>query len=70
MTNFCTKNDYVLCEDRFAKQDMVAFKWPLIFSRRLPRLWPTAQIAISRPHVCSLRWASVALKEHKGDQFD
>lgn len=36
MTNFCTQNDYLLCEDRFAKQDMVAFKWPLIFSRRLP----------------------------------
>lgn len=40
MTNFCTKNDYLLCEDKFAKQDMVAFKWSLIFRRRLPWLCP------------------------------
>lgn len=35
MTNFWTKNDYLLCEDTFAKLDVVTFKWPLISSRLL-----------------------------------
>lgn len=33
MINFCTKSDDCLYEDGFAKQDGVAWKWPLTFSR-------------------------------------
>lgn len=35
MTNFWIKNDYLLCEDTFAKLDVVTFKWSLISSRLL-----------------------------------
>lgn len=68
MTNFCTKNDYLQCEDRLAKQDMVAFKCHLFLVEDFPgrklRL-PSHGIVISRP-----RWASIALKKHKESQFD
>lgn len=36
MTNFWTKNDYLLCEDTFAKLDTAVFKWPLTSSGILP----------------------------------
>ena len=59
-----SKCNYLLWEDRFAKQDLVAFRWTLIFRGRLPcvltlRL-PSHGIITSRP-----RRASLALWEHK-----